>query len=320
MFLSLLIFTLALPSTASSSSIVPIINSVQNTWTAKLYENLPTPKLGVFKNYHLLDGDDHQQQSSSTNNRAVMSIPDGTNSFDWRDTQYAQCIGPIQQQGKCGSCWAVSTVESVADRFCLFSQRNTTNTTTTTTTILRQDLSVLDIIACDKMCEGIEKCCRGCVGGYPKLAFAYIQKKGIVSETCMPWNISKSLLCPLPKCLPPLAHKTKKVKNIMQVYNMVDEIHRNGPVVATFTVYEDFMHYSSGIYNYSGVGKRLGLHAVKVVGYGINATTGMKYYKAQNSWGNSWGNNGSFQIYAETCGFQSSVYTATPCLKDDFCL
>ena len=38
--------------------------------------------------------------------------------------------------------------------------------------------------------------------------------------------------------------------------------------VATFTVYEDFMTYAGGIYKYSGVGKRLGLHAVKVLGFG----------------------------------------------------
>ena len=71
MFRNLLIFTLTLPSTASSDSIVPTINSVQNTWTAKLYKNLPTPRLGVFENYHLLDGDHQLHQN----------FPDGTNSF-----------------------------------------------------------------------------------------------------------------------------------------------------------------------------------------------------------------------------------------------
>jgi cathepsin B len=312
MLLFLLTFTLALPSSSSGSSTISIdtINSVQNTWTAKLYK-LPTPKLGVLENYLNFN------TNNKDNNNIVHGIPDGIRSFDWRNTSYANCIGPIQQQGKCGSCWAVSTIESVADRFCLFSQRNTTTPAPTTH---RQPLSVLDLIACDKMCQGIEQCCRGCVGGYPKLAFEYVKKKGVVSDQCMPWNISKSLLCPVPKCLPPLLDKTKKVKDVMQVYNMVDEIQKNGPVVATFTVYEDFMHYSSGIYNYSGIGKRLGFHAVKVLGFGINVKTGMKYYNCQNSWGQQWGNNGSFQIYAETCGFQSSVYTATPCLKGDICV
>jgi cathepsin B len=158
------------------------------------------------------------------------------------------------------------------------------------------------------------------VGGYPKLAFKYIHKKGVVTDTCMPWNISKSLLCPPDKCFPPLDNAVSKVRHVKQVLNMVQEISRNGPVVATFTVFEDFMHYKSGIYNYSGVGKRLGLHAVKVVGYGIDGATGMKYYDCQNSWGDAWGDGGGFKIYAETCGFQESVYTAEPCLVGESCL
>ena len=38
------------------------------------------------------------------------------NSFDWRDTPQARCIGPVVDQGKCGSCWAVSSTESMSDR------------------------------------------------------------------------------------------------------------------------------------------------------------------------------------------------------------
>ena len=49
----------------------------------------------------------------------------------------------------------------------------------------RVPLSSLDVIACDKMCHAVEKCCRGCTGGYPELALDYMAKKGIVSARCM---------------------------------------------------------------------------------------------------------------------------------------
>ena len=168
-----------------------------------------------------------------------------------------------KDQGKCGSCWAESTVESLADRRCIRSN-----------TGQRLALSALDVIACDKLCEGIEKCCRGCTGGYPKLAFKFFEHTGVVSEACMPYNLTRSLLCPLPRCKKPLDDTAYRAKHTKQVLggapSMQKEIATFGPIVATFTVFEDFMTYRSGIYKYSGVGKRLGLHAVKVHTYRHN--------------------------------------------------
>ena len=162
-----------------------------------------------------------------------------------------------KDQGKCGSCWAEATVESLADRRCIRANNGE-----------RVAFSALDVIACDKLCEGIEKCCRGCTGGYPKLAFKFFEHTGVVSEACMPYNLTRSLLCPLPRCKKPLDDKVYKAKHTKQVLggppSMQHEIMTYGPIAATFTVFEDFMTYRSGIYKYSGVGKRLGLHAVKV--------------------------------------------------------
>jgi cathepsin B len=45
------------------------------------------------------------------------------------------------------------------------------------------------------------------------------------------------------------------------------EIMTHGSVVASFTVYEDFLTYKSGVYQRSK-GKQLGGHAVKVIGWG----------------------------------------------------
>ena len=235
------------------------------------------------------------------------------NSFDWRDTPQARCIGPVVDQGKCGSCWAVSSTESMSDRRCI--RLNSDKSP-------RLALSSLDVIACDHMCEGLIKCCRGCTGGYPRLAFQYFEHKGVVSETCMPYNLTRSLLCPLPKCSKPLNDTAFRAKHARQVLGgplaMQHEIQTQGPIAATFTVFEDFMTYSHGIYAYTS-GKRLGLHAVKVVGWG-QTKNGTKYWKAFNSWGESWGMNGTFNIAFGQCGFEESVYTATPCMPGEICV
>lgn len=47
-----------------------------------------------------------------------ISLPD---SFDWRD-QSKECIHPVRDQGKCGSCWAHAASEVLSDRFCIHSK------------------------------------------------------------------------------------------------------------------------------------------------------------------------------------------------------
>ncbi|PIO66274.1 hypothetical protein TELCIR_12019, partial [Teladorsagia circumcincta] len=60
----------------------------------------------------------------------------------------------------------------------------------------------------------------------------------------------------------------------------------NGPVVAGFTVYEDFAYYYSGIYKHTW-GAEAGGHAVKVIGWGTEK--GTPYWLVANSWHNDWG-------------------------------
>lgn len=42
-------------------------------------------------------------------------------SFDWREKS-PECIHPVRNQGRCGSCWAHSASEVVSDRFCIASK------------------------------------------------------------------------------------------------------------------------------------------------------------------------------------------------------
>jgi len=78
--------------------------------------------------------------------------------------------------------WAVSTANAFSDRRCLAIRGSGAEEP-------RVDFSSLDVIACDKLCHGLEHCCRGCTGGYPDLAWEFIQKTGIVTSTCMPYNL-----------------------------------------------------------------------------------------------------------------------------------
>ena len=62
------------------------------------------------------------------------------------------------------------------------------------------------------------------------------------------------------------------------------EIMANGPVSASFTVFNDFLTYRSGVYTHV-TGADLGGHAVKIYGWGTDAT-GADYWMVANSWNN----------------------------------
>ncbi|EYB96062.1 hypothetical protein Y032_0154g3018 [Ancylostoma ceylanicum] len=69
------------------------------------------------------------------------------------------------------------------------------------------------------------------------------------------------------------------------------EIYKNGPVVAGFDVYTDFLHYKKGIYVHTS-GYKSGAHAVKVIGWGRE--NGTDYWLIANSWNSDWGDNGMY--------------------------
>ena len=157
------------------------------------------------------------------------------------------------------------------------------------------------------------------------MAWKFIQEKGVVSEKCMPYNLTKSLLCPVPKCFGTREEqKAFKVKKYAKLYggapSIRSEIFESGPVQATFSVYEDFMNYRAGIYKYV-TGKLLGLHAVKVVGFGYEKNSSTAYWSVANSWGKEWGEEGFFRIAVGECGFELNMFTATPCTSNStyFC-
>lgn len=87
------------------------------------------------------------------------------------------------------------------------------------------------------------------------------------------------------------------------------ELYKNGPAGASFSVYEDFYNYKSGVYHHV-TGSYKGGHAVKILGWGVE--NDINYWLLANSWGTSWGMEGFFKIKQGDCGIDERVYTCTP--------
>ncbi len=92
----------------------------------------------------------------------------------------------------------------------------------------------------------------------------------------------------------------------MNVAAIQTEIMTNGPVEAAFTVYQDFITYTSGVYKHVS-GSEVGGHAVKILGWGVDS--GTNYWLVANSWNPYWGNNGYFWILrgVDECGIEQNI-------------
>jgi len=247
--------------------------------------------------------------------RAERRIPAGVTpptSFDSR-TAWPGCIGAVMNQGECGACWAFGCTESLSDRFCIHS-----NST------IHVSLSPLDLVTCDKGSDG-------CEGGDPGQAWRYTQIQGVVTYDCYPYNKSIPTCAPsqqpclkfvdTPPCTPKCVnnqswsaskHYSEKTYGVRDnIKDIETEIMTNGPVEAAFTVYEDFLHYKSGVYKHTS-GKAVGGHAVKIIGWGVDS--GEDYWLVQNSWTPYWGMKGFFWILkgVDECGIESDITAGLP--------
>jgi len=88
------------------------------------------------------------------------------------------------------------------------------------------------------------------------------------------------------------------------------ELSTNGPCEGAFTVYEDFLLYTGGIYKHTS-GSVEGGHAIRILGYGVE--NGTKYWLIANSWNEHWGEKGYFRIVrgVNECGIENTMWCGT---------
>ena len=305
------------------------------TWVAEASSRFHGWTLGRASNIAngaLLEGD-----TDNSNSRVVMDYVtpglDIPTDFDPRQdpSMASRCnatIAHVRDQTDCGGCWAFSATESFNDRRCL-----ATNDTTL--------LSVQDTGACCSGDDCSHS--NGCVGGFIGGAWDWFTKTGVVTggdqsdinktDTCEPFsllvctrNASKVTkehpMCPkgeyvMPACVskcPNTGYKTsysndkKFAKSSFKIKSYplttaYEELMTHGPISTVITVFQDFLHYKSGVYKHLS-GWQIGSHAIEVIGWGVE--NGEKYWWVKNSWGSTWGNGGFVKIGYGEVGIENS--------------
>lgn len=190
--------------------------------------------------------------------------------WDWREHNGG--LGPVRNQGSCGSCWAFSAYATMSDVIGLHGKG-----------IL--DLSEQHLVSCETESYG-------CGGGWYADAFALIKREGNVLEKDFPYA-GKDLKCP--SSLPhgeKIASYTELSTGVGDTEDIKRAIYTYGPVSVAVSASGDFMNYASGIYN-SGSGGQIN-HAVNLVGWDDSASP--PHWIMRNSWGAGWGEKGYMRI------------------------
>jgi len=224
-------------------------------------------------------------------------------SFDWRTSNK---VTPVKDQGQCGSCWAFSTSGCLESAYAIKNKQPAT-----------QQFSEQMIVDCSHGCvmeEGQQVCNSGCNGGWMWSAMTDIMSwGGLESEDAYPYT-GEDGTCQM------AAPYFAALKNYtcLSTPNGADETQlmptflvTAGPLSIALNA-DLLMDYSNGIVAPSTADDcdPTSLdHAVLIVGYGVDATSGQAYWIVKNSWNTSWGESGYFRIAKGTnaCGLANAV-------------
>ena len=228
-------------------------------------------------------------------------VPD---SIDWREKGI---ISPVKDQGNCGSCWTFAAAECVESYWAM-------------STGELNVLSEQQIASCTKNpmdCGGTG----GCGGGITQLAYqGIIGVGGLASEWTYPYLSYQGMnyACMFSnKTTPPVATLSGfQTLPSNQLTPLMNAVAQQGPLAVSVDA-SAWSDYETGVFNGCNQDTPDIDHAVVLVGYGTDSSSGMNYWTIRNSWSPSWGEDGYIRIMRNTenppCGVDVTPQDGTGC-------
>jgi len=206
--------------------------------------------------------------------RQVKQSVDAVSPIDWRNMGI---VGPVKNQGKCGSCWSFSTAGPIEEHYAIKYNKSVV-------------LAEQQLVDCSWAYGN-----NGCNGGLFANGYAYVRDYGLELNSTYPY-VANDTLCTY--------NQNKVVVKITGTIAAVrsasglKQVLMNGPASISLHVGDTFRAYTSGIYNDASCPTAVN-HAVQSVGWGFDSASGQNYFIVRNSWGAAWGEQGYIRI-AET--------------------
>lgn len=243
-------------------------------------------------------------ESSYDAEAAGMNGSDLPESIDWRDHDI---VTAVKNQGGCGSCWTFGATETLESHWAK---------KTGLLNVLSEQ-QILDCTPNPQQCGGTG----GCQGGTAELAYTKLKETGQTSEWLYPYTsiFGNNSKCHFdPQKTAPIAKVTgyKKIES-NQYMPLMQAVGTIGPVSISVEA-SRWGRYEEGVFDGCNQTNPDIDHAVQLVGYGKETSSGKSYWLVRNSWSPQWGDAGYIKLVrtddeGSRCGTDISPLDGTGC-------
>jgi cathepsin C len=283
--------------------IVEHMNTAQSSWTANVYDHMVGKSLNQLSHS---TGTQYSQSSdqmvrsktaSAMSSSVSSSFRNGhariqerslPKALDWRNVGGRSFLDSVLDQKECSSSHTISTIRMLSARHRISQNDSSLAPFSVTFPLFCTDYN------------------QGCNGGEAFLAAKWSTDVGLIPEGCdmyNPWGSCEVDHPCVKRGLGFRADNHRYIGGFLGAMPDPDEVlwelYHKGLVVVSINREPSLMYYKSGIYTSVPVSDRAGQDAVDkqnilLVGYGEEH--GQKYWIAQNSFGDKWGEQGFFRV------------------------